>query len=173
MNGLPETIADFIELRRSNANTLERAAGGKPNQFQRELIADLRDEADRLEAAYRAEKLRWVEANAGLAKLVDLEKIPTGNTAKMREALELVLNALRKAYATVEVDRVWLADNIDIIIAALSEPPRNCDRHGGDAKKLNDEWWEWSGDPRNCNDDGTVKLSFGEWLLEKAKEVAK
>ena len=50
-----------------------------------------------------------------------------GNAAVLREALEVVLDALKKAYATVEVDRVWLADNIDVITDALAAPPRNCD----------------------------------------------
>ena len=54
---------------------------------------------------------------------------------------------------------------------ALAEPPRNCDMFGGDAKMLHTAWFDWTGSPSGCNADGTVKLTFGEWLLvTKAKK---
>lgn len=89
-----------------------------------------------------------------------------GNAAK-------TLEALQKIYASVNsLDEECGVDPIDIrdmAKEALSEPPRNCDRFGGDPKRLHDEWWEWSGKRENCNEDGTVKMTYGEWLLEKAK----
>ena len=54
------------------------------------------------------------------------------------------------------------------INAAISKPARNCDIFGGDKEKLHAKWWEWSGTKEGTNEDGTVKLTFGEWLLEEA-----
>lgn len=34
------------------------------------------------------------------------------------------------------------------------------------AKRLHDEWWKWSGNPRNWNYDETATL---KWMLEEAK----
>ena len=52
-----------------------------------------------------------------------------GNAAKMRDALDKLLNFLRWAYAQdYPVSRDKLADAIDIGVAALSATPRNCDR---------------------------------------------
>lgn len=91
------------------------------------------------------------------------------NIQKMRKALENVLNALKKAYAKVEVDRVWLADNIDIIIAALTAPPRNCD--------VGDEKTQYIRFCRYCKQikDGACSPTFCKnclhsWLLEPYKE---
>ena len=54
------------------------------------------------------------------------------------------------------------------IAKARAIPLRNCDLFGGDPKKLHELWWEWSGNLKNCNADGTVKFTFGEWLLMPA-----
>lgn len=114
MNGLPETIEDFIELRRANANALEVEAGGMPNQFQRELIADLRDEADRLEAAWKRERATTENSSA------------VGNAAKMREALLYIKQWREDCIDGEGADLV--DDMIAKVDAALSAPPRNCDR---------------------------------------------
>ena len=51
-----------------------------------------------------------------------------GNAAKMREAVDKLLNFLRWEYAQdYPTPRDKLADAIDIGVAALSAPPRNCD----------------------------------------------
>ena len=54
------------------------------------------------------------------------------------------------------------------IAKARAIPLRNCDLFGGDPGILHKLWWEWSSDPKNCNTDGTVKFTFGEWLLMPA-----
>lgn len=54
------------------------------------------------------------------------------------------------------------------IAKARAIPRRNCDLFGGDPGRLHKLWWEWSGDLKNCNADGTVKFTFGEWLLKPA-----
>lgn len=68
-----------------------------------------------------------------------------------------------------------IAGSIREAKSALVEPMRNCDRFGGDYKKLNTAWFDWTGSPSGQNPDGTVKLTFGEWLLAPAdeSEVAK
>ena len=53
--------------------------------------------------------------------------------------------------------------------AALAKPPRNCDRFGGDFKMLHTAWFDWTGSPSGQNPDGTVKLTFAEWLLKIAE----
>lgn len=88
-----------------------------------------------------------------------------GNAAMMREALLIVKKlfdgrimfqpAIRKAHKAVD--------------AALAKPPRNCDRFGGDFKMLHTAWFDWTGSPSGQNSDGTVKLTFAEWLLEIAE----
>ena len=88
-----------------------------------------------------------------------------GNAAMMRDALLIVKRlfdgrimfqpAIRKAHEAVN--------------AALAKPPRNCDRFGGDFKMLHTAWFDWTGSPSGQNPDGTVKLTFAEWLLEIAE----
>lgn len=72
-NEKQETIADIV---------MEMRGLVKPGETLNNTYELLNGLADRIEAAYRVETLRWVEANAGLAKLIDPEKLPykEGNT---------------------------------------------------------------------------------------------
>ena len=90
------------------------------------------------------------------------EREAVGNAAAMHAALDEIRVAAMSDY---EPDADYLIEKCN---AALSAPPRNCDLFGGDPKKLHELWWEWSGDLKNCNADGTVKFTFGEWLLKLA-----
>lgn len=54
----------------------------------------LRLYAAELDAAHKREKAEWVNANAGLAKLVDIEK--AGDCAKLREAISNLRTALKE-----------------------------------------------------------------------------
>lgn len=108
-----------------------------------------------------------------------------GNQMKMREVIKALLDvlydmgideetvAISAKLTNCHMNSSKILETIRNAKAALAEPPRNCDRFCGDPNKLKDEWWEWSGDLRNCNADGTVKLTYGEWLLAKAKGDAK
>lgn len=65
-----ETIADIIAEKRRRADEIERDCAEKmkrgemtSDQYARELVADIRKEADRLEAAYKREKAA-IEADA-------------------------------------------------------------------------------------------------------------
>lgn len=116
-----------------------------------------------------------------LKELREMKKSPVGNSAAWREALENLKDEALTNYDLHDypiagapgvrglahcVDAETILDEIK---SALSKPARNCDLFGGDKDKLHAKWWEWSGDLKNCNSDGTVKLTFGEWLLVGAE----
>ena len=105
-----------------------------------------------------------------LKELREMKNSPAGNAAAMREAL---LRVLRLANVTDDgAGSGWNEDVAamvaDIARTAISKPARNCDLFGGDKEKLHAKWFEWSGTKEGHNSDGTVKLTFGEWLLEEA-----
>lgn len=88
---------------------------------------------------------------------------PHGNMAAIRKALEDVQNELiLKPCGAHTKDR---QDVVEKITTALQKPSRNCDRFDGDYERLHKEWVDWSGKPENTNPDGTVKMTFGAWLL--------
>lgn len=99
--------------------------------------------------------------------VLDVVKATVGNIAAMREALESSRYCLTNKKT---VSAYTVEDTLAKIDAALAAPPRNCDRHGGDYKKLHAEWFEWTGTPEGQNQDGTAKMVFGEWLLALAPE---
>ena len=81
----------------------------------------------------------------------------SGNQAKMREALDKLVNFLRWVYAQdYPVSRDKLADAIDIGVSALAAPTRNCDRpECASTKEAQDVW---------SKEDGG-KTAYYEWLL--------
>lgn len=125
MSERQETIADVITEMRGLV---------KPGETLENTYELLNGLADRIEAAYRAETLRWVEANAGLAKLIDPEKMLTGNHAKMHEALVLALSLLDLKegvpYKTVS------QKDLDFMKDALAAPARACDALSANELKL-------------------------------------
>lgn len=115
-----------------------------------------------------------------LKELKNLKSIPAMNNAAMREALENLLDEAKSNYDLRDypiagapgergvahcVDAETIIDEIN---SALSKPARNCDLFGGDKYKLHSLWYDWTGTKDGVNEDGTVKLTFGEWLLEEA-----
>lgn len=129
MSERQETVADIVAEMRGLV---------KPGETLNHTYELLNGLADRIEAAYRVETLRWVKANAGLAKLVDPEKIPTGNGAKIREALERLERLCQTVWNSEGGDDVSaeIAEMIDICKAALAEPPRACDVLSANELKL-------------------------------------
>ena len=106
-------------------------------------------------------------------------KRPYGDMAEIRSALEKVRDAHyvkednngdQYEGFNVEADDGTGRPLIVVVESALEKKPRNCDRFGGDKDRLHDEWWDWSGNLKNCNPDGTVKMTFGEWLLAEVEE---
>ena len=88
-----------------------------------------------------------------------------GNSAKIREALDKLLNFLRWVYAQdYPVSRDKLADAIDIGVSALAAPPRNCDRSEcATTKEAQDVWRK---------EDGG-KTAYYKWLLAAATKGGK
>ena len=119
-----ETIADIIAEKRRHADEIERDIAEKmksgemiSDRYARELVADIRREAARLEAAYKREA--------------------SGNTAALHEALKPVKRYL-DGYT---VNILELRRTVD---AALTAPARNCDRFAisEEAWDAYDEWVE-------------------------------
>ena len=99
-----------------------------------------------------------------------------GNTAKLHEALKLCMDEMCtrcRELAAVRGNPLPCLNGCEPVRkakAALAEPPRNCDKFGGDYKMLHTAWFDWTGSPSGQNADGTVKLTFDEWLLAPAAE---
>lgn len=113
-----ETIADIVAEMRKRAEEVYAGQDGYPESWKDQMdYGEIYDIADRIEAANKREH----EATSKDSSVV-------GNTAKMREAVVKLLNFLRWEYAQdYPTPRDKLADAIDIGVAALSAPPRNCD----------------------------------------------
>ena len=141
MSEIQETIVDIVAEMRDRKKMLGSAISSAPLCYPvdgMEAKVEILDEfIDRIDAAYRVEALKWVEANAGLAKLVDPEKMPTGNGAKMRESLkEIAYGYCRgcggendQSFCDSQScsEEVELRPLVQLARAALAEPPRNCD----------------------------------------------
>lgn len=101
------------------------------------------------------------------------DSLQVGDMAAMRIALENARSLIFEGIETEVKDDIKHPFHLEFAIAkinkALSKPPRNCDRFGGDPKMLYTAWFVWSASSSGMNDDGTVKLTYGEWLLERDK----
>jgi len=156
MSERQETIDDIIAEKRRRADEIERDCAEKMKRgemvsdcYARELVADIRREADRLEAAHRRER---------------------GNSAALREACAEAAESAAEIMERVRhKDR--LAFNTANYIAgvartALAAPPRNCDRFGGDIDKLR----EACARERGLNPEEDFPDVFPDWLLALAQE---
>ena len=113
-----ETIADIVAEKRNRADEIERDVAEKmkrgemiSDQYAREVVADLRKEADRIEAAAKRE---------------------CGNAAAMREALEAIVKVGYPHNFQREAPHIRgycyeITDAINKCFAALAKPSRNCD----------------------------------------------
>ena len=130
-----ETIEDIIAEKRRRAEEIERDCAEKmrrgemtSDQYARELIADIRKEADRIEVANKRER---------------------GDCAKLREAVVDVgypHNFQREA-PHIRGYCYDITRAIEKCFAALAAPPRNCDV--GTAEEQEDRF------RRYCNSRGT------------------
>ena len=128
-------------------------------KLEKYLKGCMKDYADRIEVV-----VAKMETTTSTCK----DSLQVGNAAAWFKALQEIQLVCWKAGGAIRYD-VACGIIKATSRAALSAPPRNCDLFGGDPKKLHELWWEWSGDLKNCNADGTVKLTYGEWLLVRAK----
>ena len=103
------------------------------------------------------------------------------DSAEPRKALARMLDWMEKHAGVFYVQVSPRKDNPDEVEkerdeaiacarAALNKPLRNCDLYGGDYKMLHTAWFDWTGSPSGHNADGTVKLTYGEWLLVLASK---
>jgi hypothetical protein len=130
-----------------------------------DAIVILRNYADRIEAAHKREQEDAIAATVvAAAKSASevyephIQSEPVGNAAKMREALEKVVeiakrewNAFRETSAMYEMH--------EICTAALSAPPRNCDRffNANDALEAFKK------------EKGETIIEFIRWIFAEAK----
>lgn len=128
-----ETIADIIAKKRARANRIERnvaenLARGRMTSgwFVRDLIASIREEADRLEAAWKREKaeIEAVALNVGAVVATTEKSSAVGNAAAMREALMEIKGLFRDIDLTNDTPE---NKAYAIAVSALSAPARNCD----------------------------------------------
>ena len=149
-----ETIADIIAEKRRRADEIERDCAEKMKRgemvsdcYARELVANIRREADRLETAYKRELDALNEQIADLRQQRDLwskraaelvEKCneqyakmkQVGDAAKLRDALVQVQKKINYLIGNLTVPNSLVANRMEIngiINAALAAPARNCD----------------------------------------------
>ena len=126
-----ETIADIIAEKRLRAAEMEKTLGD-----QHSFVESLKDDADRLEAAWKREK-SVIEADAlsagGLVQAMR-QKMATaenssavGDAAKLREALSDACYAMFNFLKTQNGGHEEMANALDKAKAALAAPARNCD----------------------------------------------
>lgn len=112
MSEKQETIADIIAEKRRQAEVIERDCAEKMKRgemvsdcYARELVADIRREADRLEAAHKREH---------------------GNSAALREALKAAELGLFR-WLSGSISRDEHRELVATIKTALAAHARNCD----------------------------------------------
>ena len=155
-----ETIADIIAEKRQQADKIERNCAemmkrGKmiSDSFVRELVADIRREANRLEAAQKRE---------------------AGDAAKLREALKAIGGLCAGLMPTWDgaVGRIK-----DMAETALAAPPRNCDRFAtvDEARKAHEAICEKYDECRHCplnNEEHYCAFDcFEAWLFAPSTEA--
>ena len=131
---MSETIADIINEKRTTAREIRSEPS---NQYRRELAVMLEVEADRIEAAF----------NQSVTNCNHF-----GNAEKMREAL---LNVKGLFDGRIMFQKA-IREAHEAVNAALSAPPRNCDRPECVTTKEAQEVWR--------KEDGG-KTAYYEWLL--------
>ena len=154
-----ETIADIIAEKRRRAEEIERDCAEKmkrgemvSDRYARELVADIRREVDRLDAAHKRER---------------------GDAAKLREALKHIKDRLPHMlqYMRVHWEDANAGGYFDelmlVIDAALAAPPRNCDRFAS-AEEAWDAYDEWV-DSYRAQGKTEPFNEFG-WLFAPATE---
>lgn len=112
---------------------------------------------------------RWDKENRGnRGNRGDRIAIPTINMAEARNALIGVRDFINEGISTGCTSAHWKdAKNlVDYLSLVINTPIRNCDRFNGDPERLHVEWFEWTGTSAGTNSDGTVKMTFADWLLE-------
>ena len=133
-----ETTADIIAEKRRRADEIERDCAEKmrrgemvSDRYARELVADIRREADRLEAACKRDKAA-IEADAlAVGGMVEAaRKRGCGDCAKLRDALQ------KAAESAAEIrERVRYKDGLAFstanYIAGIAKDALTAEKEGG------------------------------------------
>ena len=158
-----ETIEDIVrEIRQAEVTWHRSEIAQLPTQY-------LKEWADRIEAAWKAERER-AKADAlvvgGMVEAMRREK--RGNAAKIREALEGAEKVLYDSSRSMYGVPPHIKDLLARIRAALSEPLRNCDVYTvGEALRK-------YGFPTKIKPWGEKEwLDFCEWLVSEVEAEAK
>ena len=193
-----ETIADIIAEKRRRAEAIERDCAEKmkrgemvSDRYARELVADIRREADRLESAHKREKAA-IEADAlavgGIVATTAEKPSAVGDCAKLREAVKAVVDVGYPHNFQHEAPHISgycydITKAIKKCFDALTAPPRNCDRfttaeeaaeawHKHEANYTGEEYC--AGCPfdlgKDCARNGVCAIG---WLFAKTKGGAK
>ena len=85
------------------------------------------------------------------------ETKPSGNAAKLREALEKIRSNLTMTYQSEEEERDLIVEAFNIAGEALAEPPRNCDVGTPDEQSARYESY--------CFDNRSMEKCCGDCLL--------
>ena len=196
-----ETVDDIIAEKRRQADEIERDCAEKMKRgemvsdcYARELVADIRREADRLEAAYKREKAA-IEADAlavgGIVEAARKRKRERGDCAAMREALVSLRDAVRDFRHQIVYTKyndimdeytcrekglpavLALRDAIPKANLALAAPPRNCDLPEvakGQPKLAEQAWRVFKRFHKDSHPDAYGLLRCIRWLLAPATE---
>lgn len=148
-----ETIEDIVREMRALAKEVQ----GNSISNAYELLMGCAD---------RIEKAMGVEREATREKSSQV-----GNAAKMREALTKVKEWMERRIATrgFETSATFPTMLEDVVLPALSAPPRNCDLPA----VIADPHMAWILDDDNWNDYGSPELEIHKWLLAEAKGETK
>lgn len=168
-----ETVKDIIAEKRRRADEIERDCAEKMKRgemvsdcYARELVADIRREADRLEAAHRREKAATEADALAVGGIVEAaRRRERGNSAALREALKAAELGLFR-WLSGSISRDEHRELVATIKTALAAPPRNCDRFGGDIDKLR----EACARERGLNPEEDFPDVFPDWLLAPSTE---
>lgn len=150
-----ETISDIVaEMRAKTAKSKDEA------WYDKDKWAEL---CNRIEMAWEREAKAIATENAVLPAVCITK--PVGNEAKMREALFEIHSQLKDRLARKVTYERMLFRIKNIINAALSAHPRNCDI----PSVVEDSYSAWLYDRDNWDELGDPKKEIHEWLLAEAK----
>ena len=156
-----ETIEDIIAEKRRRAEEIERDCAEKmrrgemtSDQYARELIADIRKEADRIEVANKRER----------GDCAKLREAAEKTRATLEEALQILNGISDEEAGTLNARLEDVADEICevtqwIIPDALAAPPRNCDVYNNESCRM----------AYHLHGDGLMTMqAFADWLYAPA-----
>ena len=141
-----ETVADIVTEMRKRAEEVYVGQSGYPESWKDQMdYGEIYELADRIEAANKRENEATIEKSSAV-----------GNAAAMREALVM-------AKRLFDGRLMWQQDirkAHEAVNAALSKPPRNCDRPECATTNAAQDTWR--------KEDGG-KTAYYEWLFAEAK----